>query len=91
MPLPGGHRVFVSGRSGAADVELLVRRQNSLQRVLSHTGKTLDDVINCPISRDLVRGYYKLSCDIDRRSETIELERQWNPLGRYGTGSRSRR
>lgn len=90
MPLPGGHRPFLSSAAGA-DVELLVRRQNSLQRVLSHTGKTIDDVINCPIARNLVRGYYKLSCDIDRRGEMIELERQWNPLGRHGSGSRPRR
>jgi len=55
--------------------------QDRLQRVLAFTGRTIDDVINCPIARNHVRGYWKLSRLIDRRSEIVELERQWNPLG----------
>jgi hypothetical protein len=54
--------------------------QRTLQRVLAFTQHTIDDVINDPIARDRVHGYFKLSCWIDRQCEIGELERQWNPL-----------
>jgi len=52
-----------------------------LDRVLSFTRLTIDDVINNPIARNVVRGYWKLSKQVDRSSEISELERQWNPNG----------
>jgi hypothetical protein len=52
-----------------------------LSRVLSFTRLTIDDVVNDPIAKNQVRAYWKLSKQIDRQSETRELERQWNPLG----------
>jgi hypothetical protein len=52
-----------------------------LQRVLAFTRLTIDDVVNSPIAKNRVRGYYLLSKQIDRRSEIVELERQWNPVG----------
>ena len=58
----------------------IVQLQNSLRRVLSFTGHTIDDVVNDPIARSKVRGYYKLHRWIERANETSELERQWNPL-----------
>lgn len=55
--------------------------QKRLNRILAFTGLTIDDVVNSPIARNQVRGYYKLSTLIDRRMEIVELEQQWNPLG----------
>ena len=53
--------------------------QPVLRRVLAFTRRTIDDVINDPIVRREVAGYYKLHRWIERRSEVVELERQWNP------------
>jgi hypothetical protein len=49
-----------------------------LQRVLSFTGHTIHDVINDPVARQKVAGYYKLHKWVERQSEVSELERQWN-------------
>lgn len=57
-----------------------VLTQRPLQRVLSFTGRTIDDVVNSRIAKNEVLGYYKLHKFVERRSEVIELERQWNPL-----------
>ena len=57
-----------------------VQLQNALRRVLSFTGHTIDDVVNDPIARAKVRGFYKLQRWVDRESDTSDLERQWNPL-----------
>ena len=54
--------------------------QTRLNRVLAFTRLTIDDVINNPIAKRQVLGYWKLSRQIDRSSEITELERQWNPL-----------
>jgi hypothetical protein len=58
--------------------------QQPLRRVLAFTGRSIDQVINCPVAKREVLGFYKLYRQIERTSETIELERQWNPLGRAG-------
>jgi hypothetical protein len=58
----------------------VVQLQNALRRVLAFTGHTIDDVINDPIARTKVRGFYKLHRWIDRKSEVGDLERQWNRL-----------
>ena len=55
--------------------------QNRLNRVLAITRLTIDDVVNNPIAKNQVLGYFKLSKQIDRRAEIGELERQWNPNG----------
>ena len=52
-----------------------------LTRVMGFTGKSIDEVVNCPIAKRMVLGYYKLHRMVERRSEIVELERQWNPLG----------
>jgi hypothetical protein len=57
-----------------------VLTQRPLHRVLKFTGCTIDDVVNNPIAKNQVLGYYKLHRFVERRSEVIELERQWNPL-----------
>jgi hypothetical protein len=53
--------------------------QRPLDRILSFTGYSIDDVVNNPIAKHALIGYYKLSRQIDRRSECVDLERQWNP------------
>ena len=58
--------------------------QRRLSRVLAFTGLTIDDVVNNPIAKNQVLGYWKLSKQIDRSSDTTELERQWNPNGLSG-------
>ena len=55
--------------------------QRRLNRVLAFTRLTIYDVVNDPIAKNQVRGYWKLSKQIDRQSETTELEKQWNPNG----------
>ena len=60
----------------ALERRVIIKRLN---RVLAFTRLTIDDVVNSPIAKNQVRGYYKLSKLIDRRSEIIDLERQWNP------------
>jgi hypothetical protein len=57
-----------------------VTTQPVLRRVLSFTGHTIHDVINDPIARQKVAGYYKLHRWVERESEIGELERQWNSL-----------
>ncbi len=56
--------------------------QRPLHRILAFTRRSIDDVVNSPIAKNQVYGYYKLSRWIERRGELLELEQQWNPLGR---------
>jgi hypothetical protein len=53
--------------------------QHPLRRVLAFTGRTIDDVVNDPIAKNQVLGYYRVLRQIDRRSEIRDLESQWNP------------
>lgn len=64
----------------AADNIEHVLIQRPLQRVLAFTRRSIDDVINDPIARNEVRGYFKLYRWVQRESEISDLERQWNPL-----------
>ncbi len=59
-------------------VERVVQRP--LNRVLAFIGRTIDDVVNDPIVKNQVYGYYKLHRRIERSSEIRDLERQWNPV-----------
>jgi len=52
--------------------------QRPLQRVLAFTGCTIDDVVNSPLAKRKVLGYYKLHKWVVRESEIGDLERQWN-------------
>ena len=58
-------------------VERVVQRP--LNRVLAFTGRTIDEVVNDPMVKNQVYGYYKLYRRIERMSEVRDLERQWNP------------
>ena len=53
--------------------------QRLLHRVLASTRRTIDDVVNDPVAKNEVFGYYKLHRQIQRSSEVRDLERQWNP------------
>lgn len=75
MPLGRSHR------DAPLDYVQRATRRHTLHRILGFTGKTIDDIINCPIARRTVLGYYKLHRQVERRSEIVELEKQWNPLG----------
>lgn len=55
-----------------------VLRQRPLQRVLAFLGRSIDDVVNDPLAKNQVRGYFKLSRQIERSCEVTELEKQWN-------------
>jgi hypothetical protein len=69
----GSH--FPRRREGQSE---FVQLQGVLRHILASTGKTIHDVINDPIARNQVRGYYKLHRWIAREVEIGELERQWN-------------
>ena len=56
--------------------------QRRLDRLLAFSGQSIDDVVNCDVSKRLVAGYFKLERSLARRTALLELERQWNPLGR---------
>ena len=52
--------------------------QRPLHRVLAFTGRSIDDVVNNPVAKREVLGYYKLHKWVYRQSEISDLERQWN-------------
>lgn len=69
---------------GARDAQRIehVHVQRTLHRLLAFTGRTIDDVVNCPIAKREILGYWKVQRQIDRATAVSELESQWNPLGR---------
>jgi hypothetical protein len=52
--------------------------QKVLHRVLAFTNLTIDDVVNSPLAKRKVLGFYKLHHWVNRESEIHDLERQWN-------------
>ena len=60
----------------ASTEHVMIRRP--LQWVLAFTRYSIDDVVNNPIAKREVLGYYKLHKQVQRCIETRELERQWN-------------
>ena len=75
--IPRAHRDDDGGGSGRTEFVLIQRR---LQRILAFTRRSIDDVVNNPIAKREVLGYYKLQRQIERSIETRELERQWNSV-----------
>ena len=57
-----------------------VLRERVLNRVLCFTGHTIDDVVNNPLVKNQVLGYYKLHKFVERGSDITDLERQWNSV-----------
>jgi hypothetical protein len=64
-------------RRGAHGVEYIAT-QSPLRRVLAFRGRSIDDVVNNAIVKSEIFGYFKLQKQIERISESVELERQWN-------------
>jgi hypothetical protein len=52
--------------------------QRPLHRVMAFTRRTIDDIVNDPIAKNEVIGYYKLHRQVERWCEIVELERWWN-------------
>jgi len=52
--------------------------QRPLRQLLSFTRRSIDDVVNCPVAKREILGYYKLQKQIDRTCETVDLERWWS-------------
>jgi hypothetical protein len=50
-----------------------------LDRIFAFTGFSIDDIVDNPIAKNAVLGYFKLQKHITRSSEIVDLERQWNP------------
>ena len=55
-----------------------VELHRPLRRVLAFTRRSIDDVVNSSVAKAEVLGYYKLSKWIERRSEIVDLDRQWS-------------
>jgi len=59
-----------------------VSLQRPLQRVLAFRGRSIDDIVNHPFVKNEIYGYWKVYRQIQRHGEKLELEKQWNHLGR---------
>jgi hypothetical protein len=68
------------GRRGPNVIEHVIV-QRPLDRILAFTGFSIDDVVNDPIAKNAVIGYFKVYKQVQRVSEVVDLERQWNPGG----------
>jgi hypothetical protein len=64
-------------KAASPGVELVLTHR-PLDRIFAHTGYTIDDVVDNPIAKNAVLGYYKLHRQVERGCEIVELERQWN-------------
>jgi hypothetical protein len=76
----GLHRPFRPAADPAGPTHVV--RHGPLHRVLAFTGFSIHDVINDPIARNIVAGYFKLHRQVWRRCEIVDLERWWNNTGR---------
>jgi hypothetical protein len=54
--------------------------RSALGRVMAFRGVTIHDIVNNPIARNETLGYWKVLRQIERRSEILDFERQWNQL-----------
>ena len=71
---------FLPGSDNARTEHVMLRRP--LDRILAFTGRSIHDIVNNPLAKNQVYGFFKLQRWMDRQSEISELERTWNPLGR---------
>ena len=81
MRRPSVQSLVLSGLLNPPEPLVRYASQRPLHRILAFTGRSIDDVVNDPIAKNQVRGYYKLFRQVERASEVRELEKQWNPLG----------
>lgn len=80
--LPGLGVLRLHGHGGR-EVERVVQ-QMPLRRVMDFLRCSIDDVINDPMVRWQVAGYYRLQKEVDRWCEVVDLERWWNGRGILG-------
>lgn len=59
------------------DVERIIVHR-PLQSVLAFLGRSIDELVNDPIVKGQVYGYYKLHRQVQRTCEVVDLERWWN-------------
>lgn len=64
----------------------LVERRRSLHCVLRFTGYSIDDVVNDPVARNAVFGYFKLQKYVQRGCEAVDMDRWWNGQGMWVSG-----
>ena len=77
----GGGGSLGSLDAGAGQQMGYVQVRGPLSRVLMHCRRSIDDVVNSPLVKNEVLGYWKVYKQLHRRAEVLDLERQWNPLG----------
>ncbi len=70
---PGGHETVAPQLS-----------MSRLQWVMQFCDVDLAELNDSVIARRRVQFYLELDREMERRDEVRELERQWNPLGRFG-------
>jgi hypothetical protein len=49
-----------------------------LRKVLEFTRRSIHDVVNCPIAKREVLGWYKLHRQIQRDCEAVDMNRWWS-------------
>lgn len=59
-----------------------VLSERRLARLLAFAGRSIDDVVNCGVSKRLVAGYFKLDRKVARRVEVLD----WRPNGTRWVG-----
>lgn len=57
-----------------------VQRADQMRRLLAFAGRSIDDVVNCPVARRDVISFFRIGKQMARLAEVDALERQWNPL-----------
>jgi hypothetical protein len=74
----GTGRIERRNEQPATAAHVLLRRP--LHQVMAFTGRSIDEIVNSPVAKNHVRRYFKVHRLVQRRSEILELEDQWNPL-----------
>lgn len=59
-----------------------IQRADTMRRLLAFAGRSIDDIVNCPVARRDVISYYRIGHQMRRITEVDALEHQWNPLRR---------
>ena len=73
----GGVNSFEALSPGRTEHVHLVR---PLSKLLEFRRRTIDDIVNSPVVKNEISGYWKMQKQMDRRLQIGELERQWNDV-----------
>jgi hypothetical protein len=80
---------LISGLSAGSSIRLdvpsrpaveHVQRADQMRRLLAFAGRSIDDVVNCPVARREVISFFRIGRQMTRLAEVDALELQWNPL-----------